>query len=438
MGQAPALHHKHLIQELETLAGGKTDRLMILMPPGSAKSTYTSILFPPWWFTLHPRSSVIAVSHSLSLAETFSRRVRGLILERAGQLGYTLRKDERNATAWRTSAGGEYIAVGVRGGITGRRADLILIDDPIKSRAEADSPTHRRQLLEWYRSDLITRLKPYGRVALVMTRWHEDDLGGHLLTAERDNWRIIRFPALAEADDPLGRPIGAPLWPDWENADALERKRNAIGERAWLSLFQQDPRPATGYVFKASAITILETAPALTQGRVVRAWDLAATSAHAGNDPDWTVGLKMARDGTDRFVILDVVRLRGSAREVEDMIAATAETDGRAVLIGLAEDPGQAGKAQIAYLAGRLAGHRIITSRETGSKLTRSLPFASQVEAGNVSVLRAAWTATLLDELRDFPAGRKDDQVDAAVRAFVTLTRAGAGPRLLAHAVLTR
>lgn len=437
-GQVPAAHHRYLITELESLTLGCTDRLMILMPPGSAKSTYASILFPPWWFTQHPTSSVIAVSHTHSLAEAFSRRVRNLILDREGQLGYSLVPDERAAASWRTSNGGEYMAVGVRGAITGRRADLIIIDDPIKSQWEADSTLHRDQLWEWYKSDLITRLKPGGRIILIMTRWHENDLGGQLLTTNGPEWRVLRLPAIAEDSDLLGRKAGEPLWPKWENLDALERKRATMGERAWMSLFQQAPRQATGSLFKVNGLSVQDLPQVPTGAKVVRAWDLAATVANGSNDPDWTVGVKMFRDQRDHFVILDVVRIRGTPRETEDTIVATAHLDGQAVTIGLPEDPGQAGKAQISYLAGRLAGYRLLTSRETGAKLTRAMPLASQIEAGNVAIVRAGWNHSLIEELRDFPFGRKDDQVDATVRAFGTLARIPETPKPINLSFLTR
>lgn len=421
-GHAPAAHHRRLVDELDQLAHGRIDRLMVLMPPGSAKSTYGSVLFPPWWFTQHPASSIIAVSHTQALAESFSRRVRGLIQSRDAQLGYSLLREERASAHWRISTGGEYVATGVRGGIAGRRADLILIDDPIKSQADAESAGHRHHVWDWYRSDLITRLKPDGRVVLIMTRWHAEDLGGRLLEQAPQEWRVLRLPALAETDDPLGRAVGEPLWPDWENAEALARKRSLVGERVWASLFQQAPRPPGGGLFKADCLLIQDLPPA-AGGQSVRAWDLAATAATPGRDPDWTVGVKLHRDPQQRYTVMDVVRMRGTPREVEDAILATARIDGTTVVIGLPEDPGQAGKSQIAYLAGRLAGFRLLTSRETGAKATRALPLASQVEAGNVSLVRAGWNHALLEEMREFPYGRKDDQVDALVRAFLTLMR---------------
>jgi len=163
---------------------------MILMPPGSAKSTYASVVFPAWWFIRHPASSIITASHSASLAEHFSRRVRALIVERQHCLGFSVSKDQHAADRWTTSCGGEYLAVGVRGAVTGRRADLIIIDDPVKSQADAEGTRQRIHAWEWFKSDIVTRLKPGGKIVLIMTRWHQDDLGGQLLTLL---WQFFRF-----------------------------------------------------------------------------------------------------------------------------------------------------------------------------------------------------------------------------------------------------
>jgi len=416
LGQTPARHHRLLIDELERIECGEFDRLMVFMPPGSAKSTYASILFPAWWFSRHPRSAVIAASHTASLAERFGRRVRNTIAEHAVTTGFGLATDTAAAGRWETNAGGEYYAAGVGGSITGRRADLAIIDDPVKSRQAAESQTHRNHAWDWFRADLLTRLKPGGRVVLIMTRWHEDDLAGRLLLIEAERWRVLSLPAAAGADDPLGRAPGEPLWPEWESGAELADKRRALGERDWSALYQQNPRPAEGALFRVRRIPILDAAPA--GGRAARGWDLAATAAVGTEDPDWTVGLKLGRlrDGT--FVVLDVVRLRGAPDEVHSAIINTAGIDGREVLIGLPQDPGQAGKGQVQYLARRLAGFRVEASPETGDKATRATPVASQVNVGNIGLVRAPWNQALLDELAAFPSGRHDDQVDALARAF--------------------
>ena len=433
-GHKPASHHLLLIRELEELAAGHTDRLMLLLPPGSAKSTYTSLVFPPWWLARFPQSSIIAASHTSSLARHFGRGVRSLVEQHSIRLGYGLDPASRASHRFRTSSGAEYYATGVRGPITGRRADLILIDDPVKSQIEADSPAAREQLWNWFRSDLATRLKPGGRIVLIMTRWHPDDLGGRILEGP-DPWRVLKLPALAEAGDPLGRAFGAPLWPEWEDGEAIARKRTLLGERAFAALFQQDPRPRTGRLFLPARIRVLDD-PVWTTA--VRAWDLAATAQTAGRDPDYTVGLKLGRDADGGFAILDVVRLRGGPHEVEEAIANTAAADGVSVTIGLPQDPGQAGRAQIRYLAKQFAGYRVVASPETGAKETRAMPVASQVNAGNLSLRRAPWNRALLEEMQDFPHGAKDDQIDALSRAFALLTDAGAPARRTNVAVFNR
>lgn len=421
-GFAPAQHHRALIKALQDVADGRCDRLMVLMPPGSAKSTYASKIFPAWWMCRQGRTNVIAASHTADLAGDFGRAVRGIIAEHGGET--LLARDNRSAHRFATQAGGEYFSTGVQGPLTGRRADLALIDDPVKSHTVAESASQREGLWNWYRSELLTRLKPNGRVVLVMTRWHEDDLGGRLLTSP-DGWRILRLPAIAEADDPIGRTPGEALWPEYQSLASLRRTQISVGSRVWSSLYQQSPSPPGGTLFPADRLQVVEQVPA---GRAcVRAWDLAATAATDGRDPDWTVGVKLGRDG-ERVFVLDVVRLRGGPNEVAQTIAAVASRDGQAVPVGLPQDPGQAGKMQVAWLSQMLAGHRIQTSPETGSKLMRATPAAAAAEAGNLLLARGAWNEALVGELREFPHGAKDDQVDALSRAFGMLAVAAVAP----------
>ncbi len=422
-GQVPAAHHRLLLWELEAISRGEFDRLMVLMPPGSAKSTYASILFPAWWFGQHPSSSVIATCHTASLARHFARQARQVVARCGGRLGYGLEAGSRAAAEWRTSTGGEYFSSGVRGPIMGRRADLAIIDDPIKSQAEADSSKLRNSIWNWYRFDLTTRLKPHARVILIMTRWHEDDLAGRLLAENTDEWRCLSLPALAGSTDPLGRLPETPLWPDWENQTALLRRRATLGERAWSAMFQQSPTQKTGALFRVAHIEFRDEVPAGVS-QAVHAWDFASTSEVEARDPDWTVGLKLLRDPSGRFIVADVVRVRGTPREVEDLLVETARRDGPAVHIDLPEDPGQAGKGQVQYYKRSLAGYTVKSSRETGSKETRASPIASQVEGGNFSLLRAPWNQAFINELGEFPFGRKDDQVDALSRAFRAILEA--------------
>jgi predicted phage terminase large subunit-like protein len=423
-GLRPSAHHRHLLKDLGLVSDGTVKRLLVLMPPGSAKSTYASVIFPIWWFTQHPRSSVIAACHTAGLVEHFSRRIQALVREHRYRLGFDLRNDNCSSSHWQTNAGGEYFAVGVRGAITGRRADLAIIDDPIKSMVEAENPQHRQNVWDWYTSELTPRLKPNGRIVVVMTRWHEQDLGGQLISRGSEDWRVLRLPAIAEDRDPCGRPPGAPLWPEWDDLDALRKRQTVIGSRLWSALFQQLPESPTGHLFKINQLWIIgqDITKQVSPTRVVRAWDLAATQDSALNDPDWTVGLKLLLEGGERYVVEDIVRLRGNHRAVQDAILSTARSDGHSVVISLPIDPGQAGKSQIAQLSALLAGYRMHASREQGSKLSRALIVAAQVEAGNFAARRGPWNQVFIDELTSFPHGAKDDQVDALSRAFITIT----------------
>ena len=210
----------------------------------------------------------------------------------------------------------------------------------------------------------------------------------------------MRLPALAEEGDPMGRAVGAPLWPAWEGLAALERKRLALGDRGFSALFQQSPRALGGRMFVMRRVAVVDE---VMVGRRVRAWDLAA-SEQGG---DWTVGVLLCRGGEDQFQVQDVVRLQGGPEAVVGAIRATAELDGRDVAIGLPQDPGQAGRAQVSFLTARLAGWRVVSSTESGSKGTRAMPVASQANAGNMSVLRGGGTGCCWRSSRIFRAGRR-------------------------------
>lgn len=436
MGQRPARHHRLICQRLEAVERGDVDRLMILAPPGSAKSTYASVMFPPWWLKRRPRTAVIAASHTGELAEDFGRKVRNTVVENSDLLGYSLSEDSQAAGKWNTDQGGEYRTFGVGKAIAGRRADLCIIDDPVAGREAAESQSDRDRVWRWYTGDVYNRLKPGGRIVLIMTRWHEDDLGGRLLqemSSGGDKWEVLSLPAVAESrDDPLGRQLGQALWPEWEDEDALDRKRRVSGEREWASQFQQRPAPTEGVLFHTDKIPIVRSAP---DGDKIeeewRAWDLAATEQTGTRDPDWTVGVRLARLRSGRVLVQDVVRMRGGPQDVEAAILDTAAEDGYEVRISIPQDPGQAGKSQIAYLTGRLGGYVVHSSPETGSKSTRAMPVASQAEVGNLLILDRPWTKALIAELETFPAGSKDDQVDALSRAFSHVAKASSAQAMI-------
>jgi predicted phage terminase large subunit-like protein len=185
------------------------------------------------------------------------------------------------------------------------------------------------------------------------------------------------------------------------------------------SQYMQNPVPPEGGIFRPDSIEIVDSLPKKLRLRV-RAWDLAATA----NDGDWTVGVLMGQTYDNRHVIEDVVRLQGTPDKVEAAIVSTAKQDGQMVRVSIPQDPGQAGKSQVAYLTRALSGFRVFSSPESGDKITRAEPLASQVNVGAVSMFRGDWNKTMIHELRNFPFAKHDDHVDAAARAFNTINEA--------------
>jgi predicted phage terminase large subunit-like protein len=231
----------------------------------------------------------------------------------------------------------------------------------------------------------------------------------------------------------MGRPLGAPLWPNWENLEALTIKQAAVGSRVWSALFQQSPQLANGAIFNVGAIETISEIQPLERLPVksVRAWDLAATVPSEYRDPDWTVGVKLSSYQDGLCVVEDVIRLRANHRTVQETIMSTARLDGHSVIVSLPIDPGQAGKSQAAHLSAMLVGYRVYASREQGSKISRAMRVAAQVEAGNLAVRRALWNQAFIQELGEFPNGPKNDQIDALSRAVSTLSELADGIRRL-------
>jgi len=210
-----AAHHRVLAQQLERVAKGECKRLMVFMPPRHGKSQLTSIQFPAWFIGNYPDKEIICASYAQELAAHFGREVRNLVSdpEFKETFGVSLAPDSTAKHRWNTSEGGSYVAAGVGGAITGRGAHLLVIDDPVKNREDADSEVYRDKVWDWYRSTVFTRLMPNGAVVLVMTRWHDDDLAGRLLEHESDRWVVGTGKAIYQ---------DKPLWPEWYILEALE------------------------------------------------------------------------------------------------------------------------------------------------------------------------------------------------------------------------
>lgn len=387
---------------------------MVFMPPGSAKSTYSSKLFVPWFMANYPDKMVIAASHTQELADNWGREVRNLINLHGPTLGISIAADSAAVSRWALASGGQYFGAGVGGSITGRRADLVIIDDPVKSREDADSEVMREKTDAWFRSDLWTRLKPGARIVVIQTRWHEDDLSGRLLgrmAAGGDQWKVISLPALAGPNDPLGRNIGDALWPEWEDKEQLERKRGGMLPREWSALFQQNPVPEDGDYFKSDWMKTYTTRPPLDSLRIYGGSDYAVTSEGG----DYTVHIVVGIDPEQRIYVLDLWRGQ-TASDV--WIEAFCDLVVQWKPNEWGEETGQIKSGVGPFIDRRALERKAWTVRRPFPSKTDKAVRAQSIR-GRIAMRglyipeQAPWRADFVSELLSFPAGKHDDQVDA-------------------------
>lgn len=408
-------HTQAIIDHLQKQAEGEIENLMVLCPPQHGKSELVTIRYPVWRLHSNQSLRIIIAAYNQEYVEKIARKARSLAID-----CIRLNRDRRAVAEWETIHGGSYKAVGIGSGVTGNPAELAIIDDPIKSREEAESLVYRDRNWNWYTDELGTRIQKNGRKCLVLTPWHEDDLRGRILnSAEASRWTVLRLPAIAEPDDPLDREEGEPLCPDLHPLEELEQHRAVMGAYSFEAMYQCNPVLREGNLFQTGKIEMIDTAPAgLKQ---VRAYDLAATAGGG----DYTAAVLMGRDPLGYFYILNVERGQVSPDVRNKLLMNLATQDGKQTVIHLAQDPGQAGKEQAQQLARMLAGWRVETERVSGDKVTRADPFAAQVNAGNVRMVRGNWNRAYIEELRSFPSGVHDDQVDASADAFNALMHFG-------------
>jgi predicted phage terminase large subunit-like protein len=407
-----APHHALVCKALSEVFAGRIRRLIINIPPRYSKTELAVVNWIAWCLGQAPDCEFIHASYAASLATANSANVLGLMGHEAYRDIFPATRLDGSARGhWRTSAGGAMYAAGAGGSLTGFGAGkaragfggAIIIDDPHKAE-EARSETMRRSVIDWYQQTLQSRVN--GRhtpIILIMQRLHEDDLAGFLLSGGTGEvWDHLCLSAI--------QPDGAPLWPEKHGLEDLRRMERA-NPYVFAGQYMQSPSPAEGGLFKPERLTMIEAEPAGL--RWVRAWDLAASL-----DGDFTVGVRLGADSEGRLVIGDMVRIRELADGRDRALVETARRDGKGVRIGLPQDPGQAGKSLTTHFARLLSGFSLHVSPESGAKLVRAEPFAAQVNTGNVALVRGAWNRELIEEMRLFPNGRRDDQIDACSRAF--------------------
>lgn len=410
-GYIPARHHRLLIGKLEALCRGDIPRLAVFMPPGSAKSTYASVLFPPWAMAQHPKAQFLAASHTTELAERWGRRVRNLIAENSSILGLTPDDQNQAAGRWALKEGGEYLAAGARIGIAGFRALFGVIDDPLRSREDADSEAIRQRLWEWYLYDFRPRLVPGARQLLIQTRWHEDDLAGRCLNHQP--WEVISLPAQAKADDQLGRAPGEFLWADDEYGygEQLKELKDTTPPRVWSALYQQSPAPEEGDFFKAQWFKPLDIQPSHQLMRCYGASDYAVTA----NGGDYTVHVVLGVDHMKNLYLLDVWRGQKAA---DTWIEAFCDLVEKYRPLAWAEETGQIKASVGPFLERRLRERRLWVNREQfptrGDKATRARSIQGRIALDGIYYPKnAPWAGDFLAEIFNLWVGKYDDQGDA-------------------------
>lgn len=466
-----------MADHLEAVTNGQIRRLLINVPPGFTKSMTTNVFWPAWeWGPQNfPHYRYISFSHERNLAIRDNVRCRDLIQSEwyQGLWGdkFEFKSDQNAKTYYENSRTGWRQAAAAQG-LTGKRGDRILCDDPHSVKG-ADSDVQREDVLEIFSETVPTRLNKQGESAIVviMQRVHERDVSGLILASEL-GYEHLMLPMRFEADRRcystvkpsfIKYPVKIPVlfdrqlkvWipldqvetvpedakiedrynvdvreHDGELLDPIRFSETAVceleaalsswgGSYAISGQLQQRPAPRGGGMFKKTDFQIIDSVAGL-KGMIIRGWDLAASDKRKS---PWSVGVKMMLTTDKRLVILDVNRFRKTPGALEDEIKATVERDGHGIKQDFPQDPGQAGKVQKSAYLKLLNGYSVFFSPETGSKEQRAEPLAAQAEGGNVYMLRGEWNDTFINEAALFPNGEFKDQIDAASRAHAALLR---------------
>lgn len=431
LGSGLASHHRLILEACQRCIETPMGRLMLFLPPGSAKSTYAAVLAPAWAMGRAPGFKTIVTSYAATPAERCSKRTRAI----SGSPEYsaiwpertTIKAGSAGVTEWELTNDSGLLAAGILGAITSARADLLVIDDPVAGREEANSLTIRKKTREAYDDDLLTRLKPGASIILIQTRWHPEDLAGSILPEDyngesgpilcRDGlvWDVICLPAKAEReDDPLGRKVGEYLWPEWFPPEHWAQYEK--NPRTWAALYQQRPRPDTGNQFEAEWFEWYDETDVPANLRIYGASDYAVTKKTLDNHPDFTEhGIFGVDEGGDIWI-----RDWWFGQEASDVtIKAEISLARRWKPVTTFGESGVIENA-IGPLRKRLMREaKVFVMREwlpsVTDKVSRAAGFRARAHARTVHLPRnKAWANRLVDQLVAFTGlpGGQDDAVD--------------------------
>lgn len=422
-------HHEKMARAFERVASGETKRLIINMPPRHTKSEFASYLLPSWFLGKYPDKKIIQTSHTAELAVGFGRKVRNLVdSDRYKDIfpQVALQADSKAAGRWATNYAGEYFAIGVGGAVTGKGADLLIIDDP-HSEQEATlaetNPEVYDKTYEWYTSGPRQRLQPGGAIVVVMTRWSKKDLTGQVLKAAAqrsgEEWEVIEFPAIL--------PSGGALWPEFWNIEELEALRQELPNSKWMAQYQQEPTSDVSAIIKREWWQVWDADHAPFCSYTIQSWDTAfLKSERADYSACTTWGVFEHPDATGKnqsnIILLNAFKRRMEFPELKE--AAFEEYkywNPDSIII----EAKAAGSPLIFELRAMGIPVQEFTPSKGNDKIARLNAVADMFASGRVWVPNTHWAEELVEEVASFPSGEHDDLVDSMTQALLRYRRGG-------------
>jgi hypothetical protein len=420
-------HHKIMAAAFERVARGELKRLIINMPPRHTKSEFASYLLPAWFLGKYPHKKVIQTSHTAELAVGFGRKVRNLVdsdVYHSIFSGLALQADSKAAGRWNTSKGGDYFAIGVGGAVTGKGADLLIIDDPHSEQEAAlaaTSPEIYDKVYEWYTSGPRQRLQPGGAIVIVMTRWAMRDLTGQVIKASAlrggEEWEVIEFPAIM--------PSGNPLWPEFWSLEELSALKEELPNAKWQAQYQQNPVGNESAIVKRDWWKWWEKDDPPHCEYILQTWDTAFEKhQRADYSAGTTWGVFNNPDDNDQpnIILLNTYKKRVEWVDLKrDVLEEYREWEPDGMLIEK--------KATGAPLIYELRAMGIPVQEYTPSKgqdkIARLNSVSDIIASGKVWVPQTRWAEELVDEIAAFPSGEHDDLVDATTLALMRFRQGG-------------
>ena len=419
-------HHKVMADAFERVANGELKRLIINMPPRHTKSEFASYLFPAWYLGKFPERKIIQTAHTAELAVGFGRKVRNLVGSADYQhiFNVKLSADSKAAGRWNTDKGGDYFAIGVGGAVTGKGADVLIIDDPhSEQEAMQGSPQVYERVYEWYSSGPRQRLQPGGSIVVVMTRWSKKDLTGSIvhnsITRDSDEWEVIELPALL--------PSGKPLWPEFWKVEELEAIRSEIPVAKWEAQYQQNPTSEEGAIIKRDMWQMWEKDNPPPCDYIIQSWD---TAFEKNNRADysacttWGIFYKPNEDGDDiaNVILLDAFKAR---MEFPELKSTAYEFFHQWQPDTLIVEKKAAGAPLIYEM--RKTGIPIseYTPSKGSDKIARINAISDLFASGLIWIPDKRWAEEVVEEVASFPNGDHDDLVDSTSQALLRFRQGG-------------